>query len=166
MLYAARGIGKTHLALSVAHAVASGGTVLGWRAPRPAPVLYIDGEMPMTALQERYAAIVKGSGTPDLPSDEHLRLLPANAFRDGLPDLSTEEGRALLLRCLGPARLVVIDNLSTLVGGARTRATIGDPCSYSCWRCAGWVCRCCWSTTPAAAATPGAHHGARMCWTP
>jgi hypothetical protein len=122
MLYAARGVGKTHLALSVAHAVASGGAALGWRAPAPAPVFYVDGEMPLAALQERYAAVVRGSDAPDLPTDEHLRFLPADAFRDGLPDLATEEGFALLRRCLGPARLVVLDNLSTLVGGRENEA--------------------------------------------
>jgi len=36
MVYAARGIGKTHFALGVAYAVASGGAFLGWQAPRPA----------------------------------------------------------------------------------------------------------------------------------
>ncbi len=33
MVYAARGIGKTYPALSIAHAVASGGKLLGWEAP-------------------------------------------------------------------------------------------------------------------------------------
>ncbi len=33
MVYAARGIEKTYLALSIAHAVASGGKLLGWEAP-------------------------------------------------------------------------------------------------------------------------------------
>jgi hypothetical protein len=35
MVYAERGIGKTWIALSIAHAVASGGEFLCWRAPRP-----------------------------------------------------------------------------------------------------------------------------------
>ena len=33
MVYAARGIGKTYLAPSIAHAVASGGKLLGWNVP-------------------------------------------------------------------------------------------------------------------------------------
>lgn len=58
MLYAGRGIGKTYLALGVAYAVTSGGAFLGWQAPSPAGVLYIDGEMPGIVMQERLGAII------------------------------------------------------------------------------------------------------------
>ncbi|MCC6780468.1 MAG: AAA family ATPase, partial [Hyphomicrobiales bacterium] len=61
MLYAARGIGKTHVALGIAHAVATGSRFLTWRAPRPRRVLLIDGEMPAVTLRERLQAIVAGS---------------------------------------------------------------------------------------------------------
>src|ERR1700730_16225952 len=39
MVHAARGMGKTHFALGVAYAVASGGTFLGWKAEKPWRVL-------------------------------------------------------------------------------------------------------------------------------
>ena len=58
MVYAARGVGKTFFALNVAYAVASGGSFLNWSAPKPRGVLYIDGEMPAVAMQERLANIV------------------------------------------------------------------------------------------------------------
>lgn len=51
MLYAPRGIGKTLLSLSIGLAVASGSPLLRWRAPRQRRVLYVDGEMPLVALQ-------------------------------------------------------------------------------------------------------------------
>jgi hypothetical protein len=35
MIHAGRGIGKTHLALGIAYTVATGGSLLGWRAPEP-----------------------------------------------------------------------------------------------------------------------------------
>jgi hypothetical protein len=35
MLYAPRGVGKTHVALNVAYAAASGGRFLKWQAPKP-----------------------------------------------------------------------------------------------------------------------------------
>src|SRR5438128_11849314 len=47
MIYAPRGVGKTHMALGIAWAAASGGTFLKWQAERPRQVLYIDGEMPV-----------------------------------------------------------------------------------------------------------------------
>src|SRR5215470_9289787 len=49
MIHAWRGVGKTHVALGIAYAVASGGSFLGWKAERPRKVLYLDGEMPATA---------------------------------------------------------------------------------------------------------------------
>ena len=53
MAHAKRGVGKTQFLLNVGVAVASGGTYLTWTAPRPRPVLYIDGEMPARTMQER-----------------------------------------------------------------------------------------------------------------
>ena len=53
MLFAPRGVGKTHIALEVAYAVATASSFLRWHAPEPHPVLIIDGEMPAGTLQER-----------------------------------------------------------------------------------------------------------------
>jgi hypothetical protein len=50
MLFAARGIGKTHVALGIAYAVSCGGDFLRWRADKARNVLYVDGEMPQEAL--------------------------------------------------------------------------------------------------------------------
>ena len=98
MLDAPRGVGKTWVALAVAHAVASGGEFLWWRAPRPRRVLYIDGEMPAVALQERYAAVVRASGI-DAPR-ENFRLLAADIQSDGLPDLADPEAQDFTTRPL------------------------------------------------------------------
>ena len=53
MLSAFRGVGKTQVAIGIAHAVATGGAFLHWNAPLPRHVLYVDGEMPGADLQER-----------------------------------------------------------------------------------------------------------------
>jgi len=42
MVHAWRGAGKTHFALGIAYAVASGGKFLRWQAPDPQRVLYVD----------------------------------------------------------------------------------------------------------------------------
>src|SRR5215470_7377444 len=42
MIYAARGTGKTHVALGIAYAVATGTSFLRWQAERPRRVLLID----------------------------------------------------------------------------------------------------------------------------
>ena len=86
MIYAPRGVGKTWVALSIAHAVASGGEFLCWHASRARRVSYIDGEMPAAMLQERYAAVVAASKRD--AHRENFRLVAADCQPDGLPDLA------------------------------------------------------------------------------
>jgi hypothetical protein len=117
MLYAPRGLGKTYLGLSLAYAAASGGALMRWHAPAPCRVICIDGEMPLIELQKRLAGIASASTAQPL-DDDALRFLPADYFRDGLPDLASPEGRALLDGVTDDVALLVLDNLSTLVRGA------------------------------------------------
>jgi putative DNA primase/helicase len=112
MLYAPRGIGKTFVALGVAYAVASGGALFKWLAPKPRKVIIIDGEMPAATLQERLARIVDQAGPLDDPS--YLRILASDLFRDGLPDLSDPSNSQQYDDAIGDAELIVVDNLSTL----------------------------------------------------
>ncbi len=53
MVFAPRGIGKTHFNLSLAYAVATGGTFAKWKAEKPRKVLYLDGELPGIVMQKR-----------------------------------------------------------------------------------------------------------------
>jgi hypothetical protein len=123
MLFAPRGAGKTFVTMTAAYAVASGGSALRWSAPEPQRVLVVDGEMPLALLQERLAAISKGSET-HLADENFLRFLPADFFRDGLPDLATPAGRAMVefLVDSTDAALVIFDNLSCLAGARENEA--------------------------------------------
>lgn len=113
MVYAARGVGKTHLALGVAVAVSRGGEFLRWKAPTPRRVLYLDGEMPAVALQERLGALI---GTGPRPSPGFLRIVTPDLQENGIPDLATVQGREAVEEWLADGvDLVVVDNLSTLV---------------------------------------------------
>jgi len=124
MIHSARGVGKTHLALGIACAVATGSTLLGWNAPEPRRVIYLDGEMPAATMQRRLAAIVSGTnGNP--PGDDYLRLLSADITDGGLPDLGTAEGQAEVDAALGPAELIIVDNISTLVRSGRENEAEG-----------------------------------------
>lgn len=123
MLYAWRGVGKTHAALNIAWAVASGTGWLSWKAPQPAPVLYLDGEMPAPALQERLAAIL--AGATDGAAADNLRILTPDMNRDRfLPDLSTQGGQQEIDEIVGDAELIIVDNLSCLCrsGGKENEA--------------------------------------------
>jgi len=112
MVHAARGIGKTHFALGVAFAVATGGTFLKWGAPGPRKVLYLDGELPGVVMQGRLlihlGEVEPEPGmlrvfTPDLPEMEGRPL----------PDLATQAGQAEIDAMVeDDTALVVVDNLS------------------------------------------------------
>lgn len=117
MIYAPRGIGKTHVAMGIAFALGIGGEFLGWRAAKPVPVLYLDGEMPGADLKERLSRIVASSGGE---SPDHLRFMTPDLQPDGImPNLYTPAGQDAITDSLGDARVVIVDNLSALVRGGK-----------------------------------------------
>jgi hypothetical protein len=119
MLYGPRGIAKTWVALSMAWAAASRGLCIGgWCAERPWRVIYIDGEMPARVLQERLALIMQGAGG-DCSPDYFTILTPDIQGDEGMPNLSTPDGRAALEPYIADREVVFIDNLATLSRGGR-----------------------------------------------
>ncbi len=74
MIHSKRGVGKTHVGLGIAYAVATGGTFLRWQAPCARRVLYIDGEMPAVSMQERLAHLV-ASNELIPPSADYLSII-------------------------------------------------------------------------------------------
>lgn len=123
MLYAWRGIGKTHAALNIAWAVASGTSWLNWRAPEAVPVLYLDGEMPGPALQQRLASLFASTTASAL--QKNLRIMTPDLNRERvLPDLSTHSGQNEIEEIIGNTELIIVDNLSCLCrsGGKENEA--------------------------------------------
>lgn len=119
MIHAPRGIGKTHVALGTAWAVAAGGEFLRWKTPNGAfRVLLLDGEMPCAVLQERLRRIVTDSGL-EPPLKDYLRITAADDRRDGLPDLADPAAQGFYADIVADADLVIVDNLSTLCRGLR-----------------------------------------------
>ena len=117
MIYSARGLGKTWMALEIAYAVASGGSFLNWEAESPQGVHYIDGEMPLSLMQERLSAIEKSR---DQMISGLFNVLSPDTQEFGIPDLSTVEGQAKIDELISDEiKLVVLDNLSTLVRSGR-----------------------------------------------
>ncbi|MEZ5617201.1 MAG: AAA family ATPase [Rhodocyclaceae bacterium] len=112
MLYAWRGIGKTHVALGVAYASASGGSFLKWKASKPRRVLYIDGEMPAASMQDRLKAMLVANAADFDP--DYFRLITPDLQTGAMPDLATAEGQDEIDAVLGDTELIVIDNLSCL----------------------------------------------------
>lgn len=130
MLYAWRGIGKTHVALGIAYAIASGGMFLSWSAPKPRKVLYLDGEMPGASLQCRLKNMMAASGANFDPN--YFRILTPDLQEGPMPDLATHEGQAAVEELITDAEIIIVDNLSSLArsGGRENDAEswqrIGD----------------------------------------
>ena len=114
MIHAPRGIGKTHVSLGIAHAVATGGEFLRWGAPRPRSVVFIDGEMSASALQERYLALILQTNAT--PEPGLLQIITPDLQAGAMPDLATKSGQELVDRHItGSTDLIIVDNISTLV---------------------------------------------------
>ena len=110
MVFAARGIGKTHFAIAVAYAVSTGGKFAKWSAPTPRKVLYLDGELPGGVMQQRLLM-----HCPDVePEPGYLRIFTPDLLPEGraMPDVSTYEGQAEIDKMILDAEVVIIDNLS------------------------------------------------------
>src|SRR6266542_1672286 len=118
MIHAWRGVGKTHVALGIAYAVATGRRFLTWQAPLPRRVLYIDGEMPAPALKARLTAMVVADDGDFDP--ENLLILTPDVQDGPMPDLATAQGQAIVqaIAIAKRVELIIVDNISTLCRNA------------------------------------------------
>jgi hypothetical protein len=117
MLYASRGIGKTHVACGIANAVATGTKFLKWDAPKPRKVLHVDGELPAVELRERFAQVMAGATIKPEPS--MLQILTADLIELGIGNLAAPKVQAELEPWLDSVELLVLDNLSSLTSVIR-----------------------------------------------
>ncbi len=114
MIHAKTGIGKTHISLNVAYAVACGGDFLGWEAEKPRGVLFIDGEMPAMILQERLKNILKMNRHTEF--QEEFKIITPDLQEIGIPDIATLEGQSIINQHITDGvDLIILDNLSCLV---------------------------------------------------
>lgn len=133
MIFAWRGVGKTHIAHGLALAVATGGEFLRWHAPKPNEVLLVDGEMPMGALQDRLRGVADAYSETLDTAAVPFRVLAADAQDEPLPTLSSRKGQMVVEEHIGNARLLILDNISTLLD-------IGDENESDNWSAAqSWL---------------------------
>ncbi|MFO3149638.1 AAA family ATPase, partial [Legionella pneumophila serogroup 1] len=112
MVYAKRGVGKTFFALEVAVAVAYGTSFLSFKAPKPAKVLYVDGEMPANVMKERLAEIISRL---NINNNEFDPIFITPDLQKGLmPNLGNVQDHAMLEEYTDQADLIIFDNISTL----------------------------------------------------
>lgn len=118
MIHAPRGTGKTHVAMGLACAVATGTSFLSrWSAPKPRRVLFIDGEMPAALLQARFARTIAELNAS--PAPENFNVVAADIEPDGLPDLADPKCQRYFDPVIGNMDLIILDNLSTICRSMR-----------------------------------------------
>jgi len=114
-IFAWRGGGKTNVGLGLVMAFATGGSFLNWEVPEKCRVLYVDGEMPQSQMQQRWKAIVG-------KTDGYARLVTMDKQpRNILSKLSTQIGRDKIEAHLAKEEaegrkvdIVMLDSISTL----------------------------------------------------
>ena len=111
MIYAARGIGKTFLALEIALAVATGTDFQGWATDRAERVLYIDGEMSASDLQSRTGMMLRDRV---FPAEGQLQFITPEMQDETPPDLSLPHWHRHLAPFVEQAKLIIVDNISSL----------------------------------------------------
>jgi putative DNA primase/helicase len=116
MIYAPRGIGKTHVALGIAYAVTSNTTFLTWKPTKARSVLYLDGEMPAALMQERLLALAENNKSPLIAP---FKLITPDLQSGSMPDLSAPKDQVMLEPHLAGVELIIVDNISTLCRNGR-----------------------------------------------
>jgi hypothetical protein len=121
-VYAEPGLGKTWFCLSLAFAVASGRSFLGWNAPARRGVLYVDSEMSMHAMQSRLDVLWKNRELVSPAEDIDLYLTTVMPASAGVgvqthPNIWDKHDRGRIRRWVRETGvgLVVLDNLSGLL---------------------------------------------------
>ncbi|CAN5390351.1 hypothetical protein BH11PSE11_BH11PSE11_12300 [soil metagenome] len=134
MIYAWRGVGKTHVALGIAFAIATGGAFLCWRASKRRKVIYLDGEMPGASLQTRLTALIANSDADFDPN--YFRILTPDMQEGAMPDICSLEGQLAVEDLIEDAEVIVVDNLSSLA-----RSGGNENAAESVEMTSGWALR-------------------------
>lgn len=107
-IFAWRGTGKTYIALGIVNALVSGGSFLTWSASRKTRVLYVEGEIPASQMQQRLKQVM-------VEPSKNLRIITLDEQPDNeIPSLLSEYGRKLIEEAIGDAEVLMLDSISTL----------------------------------------------------
>ncbi len=120
-IFAARGLGKTWLAMHLAHGLATQTPVGPWKIYRKSKILYVDGEMSITDIRARDRAL--GAPIENLVYLNHEILFDRSGRTMNLADRDFQEG--MIVFCAKQQfEILFLDNLSTLATGMDESKTI------------------------------------------
>ena len=117
MIYAARGIGKTWVAMILAQSVSTGQNFLCYNVPKPRRVLFVDGEMPLADLKCRLGLIGNSR------TNENLFFLASEVlYQNDQPlNINNSLDQHRIMQALDELKgkgqkvdLIIFDNLSSL----------------------------------------------------
>jgi hypothetical protein len=125
MVWAAAGVGKTMLSLTLALMVAGRGQVAGWTSPKPRKVLIVDGEMRGADLAERLKLLadsVEGIDKEAVLDNIEVRARQLQEPHTKFYDLGNEVSQQALMSHVqeNSIDLLILDNVTTLTD------TMGD----------------------------------------
>lgn len=124
LVWAATGVGKTWLTLSFALAMAGGGSVWEYHAPRARKVLLVDGEMNVQDLRDRTRTLLDTGAVAGVDMEALRRNLilmprqhqnPKAAFWD-ITDGTSQDAVLDFMGRIG-AEVIIVDNLTTCADG-------------------------------------------------
>ncbi len=110
-IHAPRGTGKTLFMRSLALIAATGTSAMGFEAPEPVPVCYIDGEMPGRQIQKRDPQLCFALNVQET---DNLTTVAADWQDDPMPRLDTPRGQAFIAPFIEAAHFIVLDNRGCL----------------------------------------------------
>ncbi len=116
LVFAKRGLGKTWFGITLAKAISLGQPFLGYEVPKPRRVLFVDGEMPLADLQERFKAVGADKiDNIDILASEimYQEFHPLNINREEDRNLISSMLDRLTQKDRRP-ELLIFDNLSSL----------------------------------------------------
>ncbi len=110
-----RGVGKSWITLGCAGTIAAAGSFLGWKAPAPLRVLFVDGEMMSRRLQERLRILHESCGLDPEKLGANLFILTPDLLGRIL-NLWKAEDRAAVERLAAEldVQVIVFDNIAAL----------------------------------------------------
>ncbi|WP_457300521.1 AAA family ATPase [Phyllobacterium sp. P5_D12] len=124
LIWAASGVGKTWFTLTLALAMAGGGTVADWKVERPRKVLIVDGEMNTGDLGDRLASLVISGAVGGLDvakARENIFVMPRQYQipHTEFYDITDPDAQSRILSRMDAfgADVVIIDNLTTCADG-------------------------------------------------
>jgi hypothetical protein len=120
------GIGKTHLAMAMAGAIATGRGFLHWLGPaQPLTVLFIDGEMARDLMLDRICDLHRRMGKPDF---SRFHVLCKEDF-PAMQGLNTPEGQEFIMAWverINPSVVFLDNRMSLTVGDMKEEITWTD----------------------------------------